>query len=194
MDEEKLAAGGPGSSRTGVKDLFSWKSLNRPMWSYSRDVFTTFAVIALLLSFIVAFIQEFLLIVVVWAAYFLFYALSKVPPVEVEHKITTEGVVSMDKSYLWSELGPFWFTEKGDQTVLHILHSNIFGQLILLVDKKDKEKIRDILVEFLPYIETPQKSTTDKLADWFGKKFPLESMVTRNFKATDTPPAPPSAS
>jgi len=164
------------------------------MWSYSRDVFTTFAVIALLLSFIVAFIQEFLLIVVVWAAYFLFYALSKVPPVEVEHKITTEGVVSMDKSYLWSELGPFWFTEKGDQTVLHILHSNIFGQLILLVDKKDKEKIRDILVEFLPYIETPQKSTTDKLADWFGKKFPLESMVTRNFKATDTPPAPPSAS
>src|SRR3989338_581920 len=109
MDEEKLAAGGPGSSRTGVKDLFSWKSLNRPMLSYSRDVFTTFAVIALLLSFIVAFIQEFLLIVVVWAAYFLFYALSKVPPVEVEHKITTEGVVSMDKSYLWSELGTFWW-------------------------------------------------------------------------------------
>lgn len=181
----------PASSKARVHDLFSWKSLNRPAWQYSKDVYTTLGAIAILVSIIFAFFQEWLAILVVAAAYFLFYALSKVPPVEVEHKITTQGIISMERGYLWAELGPFWFSQKGNDTILHVAHRNVFGQLILLIDPKDKEKIQDILAEFLPFIEVPEKSVTEKMSDWFSKKFPLEKMVTQNFKATSAPESNP---
>lgn len=185
-----------GQSSTGrrnrVQDLFVWKSLNRPAWSYSKDVYTTLGAVAILISIIFAFFQEWMAILVTAAAYFLFYALSKALPVEVEHKITTEGIISINRGYLWSELGPFWFTQKGKDLLLHVAHRSIFGQLILLVDASEKEEIRDILAEYLPFIEMPEKSMSEKMSEWFSKKFPIEKMVQRNFKApVETPPVPP---
>src|SRR6187549_1595697 len=103
MDESEQPAK---ESKFAVKDLYTWKSLNRPLWNYSGEAFRTLGAIALLVSIILLFFQEYLAIMVTWAAFFLFYALTKVPPVEVEHKITNQGIVSMDRSYLWSELGP----------------------------------------------------------------------------------------
>lgn len=184
----------PPPRRNRVQNLFEWKSLNRPTWQFSKDVFTTLGAVTILVSIIFAFFQEWMAIIVTLAAYFLFYALSKVPPVEVEHKITTEGIISMDKGYLWSELGPFWFSQKGKDLLLHMAHRSIFGHLVVLVDKDNKEEIRDILAEYLPFIELPEKSTSEKLSDWFSKKFPIEKMVAQNFKAADVPPIPPPGS
>lgn len=156
-----------------VHDLFEWRSMNRPSQQYPKEVFATFGAIALLISVILLFFQEWLAIVVTWAAFFLFYALTKIEPVEVGHKITTEGIVSMDHSYLWTELGPFWFSEKGKDMVLHVAHRNILGQLMLLVERKDQERVKNILAEYLPFIELPEKSIVEKLTDWFAKKFPI---------------------
>lgn len=157
-----------------VRDLFSWRSLNRPAKEYTKEVFSTLGAIALLVSIIFAFFQEWLAIVVTWAAFFLFWQLSRMTPEEVNHKITTEGIVSINHAYLWSELGPFWFVQKGADTELHIAHGNVFGQLIMLINKADEEKIREDLATYLPYIEVPEKSAVEKLSDWFSKKFPLE--------------------
>lgn len=179
--------------RGKVQDLYSWKSLNRPVWQYSKDVFTTLGAIAILVAIIFAFFQEWMAILVVFAAYFLFYALSKVPPVEVEHKITSEGIISMDRAYLWSELGPFWFSQKGGDFLMHVAHRSIFGQLIILVDSDQVEKVRDILSEYLPFIELPQKSMAEKLSDWFSSRFPIEKMAMQNFKPPEGSP-PPTAS
>lgn len=181
-----------GSGRNRVQDLFEWKSLNRPTWNFTKEVYTTMAAVAILLSIIVAFFQEWFLILVIWAIYFLFYQLSKAPPVLVDHKITTEGIISMGKAYIWAELGPFWFTTRGEDTVLHVSHRNIFGSLLLIIKGEDEEKIKDILAEYLPYVEIPGKSTSEKMSDWFSAKFPIERMATKNFKASETPPTNPS--
>jgi hypothetical protein len=195
MDKETFPNQDVGSDESTkprrVKDLFAWKSLNRPMWSYSKDVFTTLGIIAILVGIICAFFQQWTAILVIGASYFLFYALSKVPPVEVEHKITTEGIVSMGKGYLWSELGPFWFSDKGRELILHVAHRSMFGQLILLVDRKDQEEIKDVLAEYLAYIEIPEKSMTEKVSEWFSKKFPIERIVAKDFKAPTEPHLPP---
>ncbi len=156
-----------------VKDLFVWQSLNRSVQQYPKEVFATFGTIALLVSIILMFFQEWLAIVVTWAAFFLFYALTKMEPVQVDHKITTEGIISMGHAYIWAELGPFWFSEKNDNVVMHVSHRNILGQLMILIDKVNQEKIRDILAGYLPYIEVPEKSVVEKMSDWFAKKFPI---------------------
>ena len=192
VQTEKDAANSDAAPRKNrVRDLIAWKSLNRPVWQYSKDVYTTLGAVAILVSIIFAFFQEWMAIVVTLAAYFLFYALSKAPPVEVEHKITTQGIISMDKGYLWSELGSFWFSERGKDLLLHVAHRSIFGQLILLIEKNEQVELRDILAEYLPFIEMPEKSMSEKLSDWFSKRFPIEKMVTQNFKAPDAPPVSP---
>lgn len=180
--------------RSTVRDLFEWKSLNRPIWAYSKETFRTLGAIALLISIILLFFQEWLAIVVTWAALFLFYMLTKLPPVEVIHKITTQGIVSMDKSYLWDDLGPFWFTKKGDDNILHVATRNIYGQLIILVHEKDIPEIRETLAEYLPYIESVEKSPIEKMQESFSKKFPLEKVVPKNFTLhNEEPPKSPGA-
>lgn len=167
---------------TKVRDLFVWKSLSHPERTYPKGAFTTIATIALLLSIIFAFFQEWFLILLAWATVFLLYALSKVMPHEVEHRITTQGIISMGHTYLWSELGPFWFSDKSDHRMLHIAYRNVFGQLVFLVNKDEEPIIRDTLAQYLPFIEVWQKSTTEKITDWFGKKFPLEKIVMARHK------------
>lgn len=153
-----------------VHDLFVWQSLSRPTLNYPKGTFLSLGSLVILLSLIFVLFQEWLAIAVTWAAYFLFFALTKVPMVLVEHKITTEGVISMNHAYLWSELGPFWFSLQNGENILHVAHRNIFGHLALLADQKDTEKIRDILAEYLPFIEVPEKSSVEKLSDWFASK------------------------
>ncbi len=121
-----------------------------------------------LISLILIFFQEWLAIIVSWAAYFLFYALTKVPQTTVEHKITTQGIISLNQAYIWTELGPFWFTTRGPETILHVAHRGLFGHLTLLINPQDQEKVRDNLAEYLPFIEMPQKTAFDKFSDWFA--------------------------
>ena len=165
-------------NKNRVHDLFEWKSMSRPLWQFGKEVFATFGAIALLVSIILSFFQEWLAIVVTWAAFFLFWALTRIVPEEVDHKITTEGIISMNHAYLWGELGPFWYSEKGGDHVLHVSHRNVLGQLAIIVKAEDKEKIRDVLAQYLPFVEIPEKSVVEKMSEWFAKKFPIKSKET----------------
>ncbi len=182
-----------------VRDLYGWRSLNRAVKTYSKEVFSTLGAIALLVSVILAFFQEWLAIFVTWATFFLFWQINRFPPEEVDHKITTEGIVSMKHSYIWAELGPFWFTEKEKEDTLHVAHGNVFGELTMIIDKADQEKIRNLLAAYLPCIEVPEKSAVEKFSDWFARKFPLEPAKTStpppaNPPSTPQPPSPKPAS
>lgn len=169
-----------------VRDLFAWKSPNRTTWQASGQAFAALGAVALLVSLILMLFQEWLAILVTWSAFFLFYALTRIPPEEVAHKITTEGIISMNHAYLWRELGPFWFTPsrtegfttRGAETILHVAHRNIFGQLAIIIQKEDEEKVRETLAEYLPFIELPEKSLVERLSDWFAKKFPIQNVQT----------------
>lgn len=178
---------------TKVRDLFVWTSLSHQKREYPREFFTTLAAIATLLSIIFAFFQEWFAILVSWAALFLFYAVSKLQPEETQHKITTQGIVSLNQTFLWGELGVFWFTEKNGDEFLHVATRNIFGQIMIIIDKEDKDEIRDILAHYLPYVEIWEKSTTEKLSDWFSKKFPIQKAIDKKIEikpATESSKAP----
>jgi hypothetical protein len=154
-----------------VRDLFVWQSLSRPSLDYPKGTFALLGSVVVFLTVVFVLFQEWLAIVVSWAAYFLFFALNRVPQVMVNHKITTEGIVSMNHSHLWQDLGPFWFKKKNNETILHVASRNFFSHLVILIDEKDQEKITEILAEYLPYIEVPEKSQTEKFSEWWEKRF-----------------------
>ncbi len=138
--------------------------------------------LAILFSIVFFFIKEFLLIVVIWAAVFFTYAISQVPPEELEHKITTEGITVFGKSYLWDDLGPFWFIQKDGETILKIASKvrSVFGEIALLLGTVPQEKIKDILSKYLPYLEVPDKTFSDKAADWLSSKFSFEKAIRKD--------------
>ncbi len=152
-----------------MKDLFVWESFNRPTNIYSkRGLIIISSGVAVFTLFLILF-QEWLATLVSWAALFLFVILDRIPAEKVHHKITTEGIVSMNHSYIWEDLGPFWFTTKGKNRILHLARRNLFGHLVILLDPKDEEKIREELIKYLPYVEVPEKSNNDKVLEWINK-------------------------
>lgn len=158
-----------------IKSVLVWKSASRPFKRRSRDYFTTIAAIVFLISVILLFIKEFLLIGVMLAVMFVSYVLATVEPEEVEHEITTEGVNSGGKTYLWTELKDFFFTARWGSEILNINTKLKFpGRVIILVNETDKENIKKELGKYLSFREKPVITWIDKAADWLSKKVPLE--------------------
>jgi len=166
----------------GVKTLLTWKAMSRTFKQHDKEFYSTMIALAILFSIVFFFIKEFLLIIVIWAAVFFTYAVSQVPPEELEHKITTDGITVFGKSYLWDDLGPFWFIQKDGETMVKIASKNtsIFGEIALLLGNVPQEKMKAILANYLPYMEVPDKTFSDKAADWLSTRFSFEKAIRKD--------------
>lgn len=154
-----------------VKELFSWVAPERVFVARDKKWFGNLAILGLLLLVITLFLRDFLLMGVILAVLFVFYILATVPPEKVENKITTQGLVIHNHSYLWEELADFWFSEKYGQELLKIeTYLRFPPELVLLIDKEDKDKIRDLLAKYIPFREVASKGLIDKSSEWFTKK------------------------
>jgi hypothetical protein len=163
-----------------VRDLYKWTAPSRKVLKPDKEIYSTIIAVAILASIIFFFIKEFLLIVVVWALVFFYYALSQMESEMVEHKVTTQGLVSYGKSWLWTELGPFWFEGEGRDRVLKIAsRRDWLGQMVLLLNGADEKKLTEILAKYLPFIETPEKTFSDKAVTWLTSKFSFEKAVKK---------------
>lgn len=157
-----------------LKTLLSWKSPARPFKKRNREYFTTIGAIVFLLAVILLFLKEWLLIAVIIALMFVAYVLASIPPEEVEHKITTRGIVTGNRTYVWDDLSKFWFSQRWKQTILNVETKLRFpGQLLLLLGDTNKDKVKEILGKYLSF-EQPETTWMDNAAEWLAKKVPLE--------------------
>lgn len=128
-----------------------------------------------LLAVILFFIKEWLLIGVILALTFVYYILSTIPPEPIEHQLTTKGVVTAGATYPWDDLTEFYFLKKYQQTLLAINTKKRFpGRLLLLIDDKIKENLKEILSQHLLYQKETDSNFLDRAADWLGKRMPWE--------------------
>lgn len=156
-----------------VKTLFEWESASRPFKRRDTKFFLNWGLIILLVAVILIFVQEFLLIGVLLAILFVTYVLGTIEPDKMDHKITNQGITTADRSYLWSELSDFWYTEKHGETVLNVGTKVRFpGRLLMLIPFIDRDKIKEILVEYVPFREIPPSSWMDQTVDWVMAKLP----------------------
>jgi hypothetical protein len=158
------------------KVLMTWESPVRLYKKRDREYFTTIGVIVILLSVILLFAKEFLLVGVILSFAFVSYTLASIPPPKVKHEITNKGVRSGSKLYLWETLGRFWFEEKWKQDTLMIENFIGFpGRLsVILSDEVDKKQLEEEVSARL-IKEQPSPSPIDKAAQWISDKVPLET-------------------
>jgi hypothetical protein len=155
------------------KVFLAWASPSRLFKKRDKEYFTNIAAIVFLLSIILVFAREFVLIAAVISIVFLVYVLSTVPPEEVAQKITNLGIESAGHFYRWEELMEFWFEKQWGQTML-VLRPYLGPRIIVLLGSQGEEKVRELIAKHIPFREVPDKTWVDNAASWLTKKIPLE--------------------
>ena len=157
-----------------AETLITWTAPSRIFQRRSREFWTTVGSIAFLAAIIFAFMQQWLVILLIASFIFVTYVFSMVPPDELEHRLTSRGVYYAGQTYPWEELDQYWIEEKSGQKVLNLqTHAKFLSRLQLLLDPSKVKEIEDIVMEYLPE-ETPKASFIDKASDWLSEKIPLD--------------------
>ncbi|MCL4375135.1 hypothetical protein M1523_04735 [Patescibacteria group bacterium] len=159
---------------TNPQQIFAWKAPLRAYKKRSRSILRFYIAVSLLLSLIVFFFGDKILIIPIVTVFFLFYVLTITPPPEVENKITTFGIDSAGVTIRWELLSHFYYTNKFGFDILTVVtHAPYFYHAFFVVPDQDlKQKITQILSQHLMYQEKPQRSFTDKAIDWFSNLLP----------------------
>lgn len=164
------------SNRETSQTLFSWKAPLRPYKKRSKLVLRFYLAVTLLLSFILFFFGDRILLIPMWAILFLFYVLTVTPPPEVENKITRFGVETAGITLRWETLSYFYFTKRFGFFVLTMVGYAPFNyhSFLVIPDEMIKNQTIHLLSEHLIYQEKPEKTATDKMVDFFAKLIPEE--------------------
>lgn len=173
MDEQAARPRGELKEEKREEVHLSWSSPSRLFKRRDKEFFTNIGAIVFLLTVILVFAREYLLIMAVLSIVFLIYVLSTVPPEEVLHRITNLGIESAGHFYRWETLAEFWFEEQWGQTLL-ILRPIFGSRIIILLGDQDKAKARQLIAKNIPFREQPEKTWVDNAASWLTKKIPLE--------------------
>jgi len=105
---------------------------------------------------------------------FLFYALSSVPPGNIKNKLTNRGLYFGELRYEWKDLKKFWFKKSMSSDTINFATDLRFPRLItLVVNPKDINHLKDIVVKKIPMLET-SPTFVDRLTKWFADRLPLE--------------------
>ena len=164
--------GGEKEDQIEVKTLYDWTSASHVFIPRGKKWLTYVILTTLLIILILLFVREFFIIAPVLAVAFLAYILASVPPENIEHKITNQGIITGKHNYLWEELYDFWFAEKHGQTILNIdTLVNFPARLTILINAKEKEKIKGEVLRYLPYREVPKTNWIDSLGDSLSNLF-----------------------
>ncbi len=171
---EKRATVEETTSGLDERTLLAWRSAERLFKARSKEFYSTIIVLAVLMSVIMFFIEGVMPVLVIWAFVFVVYATTKTPPAEADHELSTWGIRTGGKLYRFSGMILFWIEEKWGKSVLRVILSSFPGQLILLINKADEEKIKKILADNQVTMQKPEPSSTDKAVKWLSEKIPLD--------------------
>jgi len=153
------------------KELFNWKAPARPFKRRDKHFWTTVVVIAVLIGFLMFIIDGVMPVILIVTVVFFYYVLSTVEPETISFSITNKGAKVFDKRTEWNELTRFWFTKRYNDELLVFEKTTFPGRLEVVINSKDKDKIREILKKYVIEEEVPP-SKIDKAANWFAKKLP----------------------
>ncbi len=155
----------PDPSMYGEKVLeHSWTAPNRIVSQLSQKSAKTIIVIAVSVSLLFALMQEFLLIMVIASAGFLYYMLSKSPATEVTHEVSTHGLwYAREQFYYWYELKQFFFKEQNGGLFLCVdTVERLPGRIFLNINPDDREKLKELFAKRLLFLEEEPKGFIDR--------------------------------
>lgn len=183
-------AGQPNNMNTGnvgaqnytmVKTLLSWHAPDRIYHKKGREYYINIILIILIIEVLLFLFHQFTLMILIVTFGFLVFALAVMPPNTTRYRISSQGIALDESFFLWRELYDFYFTQREGQDVLHIRTAEYYpGEVVVHLGEMHKEQIISVLVQFLPYRESVQKTFMEKSGDWLSNTFPLDKLPSRS--------------
>ncbi len=154
--------------------VFLWKAPLRPYKKRGKMVLRFYIAVSLILSLIVFFFGDKILLIPIWALMFLFYVLTITPPPEIENKITRFGIETAGITLRWEALSHFYFRKRFGFNVLTVVSQPpyFYHAYLVLPSEEVKKNLISILSNHLIYQEKPQRNFTDKMVDWLSSLIP----------------------
>jgi hypothetical protein len=154
--------------------VYQWRAPLRPYKRRSALILRFYLTVAFLLSIIMFFFGDKILIIPIWALVFLFYVLTITPPPEVDNKITTFGIETAGVTARFETLSHFYFGKRfGFYTLTVVSQPPYFYHLYVVIpDEEVKNNLIKILSNHLIYQEKPQKTLTDRMLDFLSSLMP----------------------
>jgi hypothetical protein len=166
-----------------VKTLLSWKAPGRPFRKRGKQYYLTSLLIALLVEIILFLFGQYMLMLVVASLLFMAFALASVPPKDFHYRISTEGIMIEDHFFIWQELYDFYFKTHGNEDTLHVgVHGFFIGEITLTLREVNREHIKRIMLNYLPFREVVKSTFMEKAGEWLEKNFPLEKSSSQSKK------------
>ncbi|NTU73277.1 hypothetical protein HGB07_03855 [Candidatus Roizmanbacteria bacterium] len=159
--------------------LFAWKAPLRAYKKRGMNVLRFYISLAILLSLIVFFFGDRILLIPIWAVLFLFYTLTITPPPEVENKLTKFGVETAGITMRWETLSHFYFFKRFGFTILVIVGHAYFTSYMVIPNEEIKTRVKQLLSEHILYQDKPAKNLTDVLIDWLSRLMPDDEEVVK---------------
>ena len=179
-----------------LKTLFKWKAPERIFVKKDRKFFILIAALFVIGIVVSAILENLMFILVLVALLTLIYINHSVPPREVEHEITNQGVKTYNRIYLWKHIQNFWFTRREGHLLLNIdIKERIEDRLILLIGEKEAKAVTKELIKYVSYLDKPEANFITKYTE--GEFAPIveflevQDVPTPSQKPAPTPPAQP---
>jgi hypothetical protein len=175
MPQEPLVQSAtPLPSSLNPQVVYSWKAPLRPYKKSSKKVLRFYIAVALLLTIIIFFVGDKILILPIWSVLFLFYVLTITPPPTVENKITKFGIETAGITLRWEVLSHFYFTQRFGFTIATLVTNPpySFHAYMVLPSEGTKKSVMKILAEHIVFQDTPQMTITDRMINWLSYLIP----------------------
>ena len=158
-----------------AKNIISWKSADRIFVARSKKYFTKVALYALILILAAIAFGEYFLVGVIIAVVFVSYVLATAEPNVIEHKVTSMGIISGGRPFLWEEMDSFWFDKKGEERLLLVNTRLHFPtRLIIILTTVSERTLLDILEKHIHFHSAPVHTLFDKWANSLQKRINLD--------------------
>ena len=164
--------------------LYSWTAPMRPYKKKGKRMLRFFLAVALLLSIIILFFGDPILLLPVWAVLFLFYIMTITPPPTIENKITKFGIETAGVTLRWEVLDHYYFSKRWGFDILTVVTKApyTFQAYFVIPDARVKQKTATLLSEHIMFVTNPVRTLTDRLIDLLSQVIPEDEDEHENSK------------
>lgn len=151
--------------------FFRWEADSRYFEKKPISYFQATTILAVLISFLLFFLKEGLLIVLVWIIYFVVYVRAVIPPVKTRYGLDKFGLRYYGGYLALKNMAAFSLIKKNHGQLLQIITqpSGYEYSVLLPTDKNEAENIIDFLKEKVPFVEQFPKSEVEKLTQFLNR-------------------------
>ncbi len=172
-------------NKNPIKYLYSWKSQERYWKEKDKSWYVVYSFFFTVIIALLALIGEWVLIIAILGFAFLWFVQASVEPPTVEHVISSVGIKTFNKLYKWQEIKFFWLSAKKDELILNLDLINednpdaLFKRrLCLLINAEDKQKMFELLYDYLDYGSGEEVGANLITQLVYGKYIDIETFMT----------------